>query len=195
MQEAVPEGLGVMAAVLGLEPAKIDEICRSMSRPQQQERVEVANFNGPDQTVISGDKAGVENASAALRTAGAKKVLPLPVSAPFHCGLMGSVQPRLREVLGGLAFRSMKCPVVTNVEAQPNQDPERARSLLVDQVVRSVRFTECVHALSSLGARTFVELGPGRVLSGLVRRMEKAARVLNVEDPATLQSAKAGLVL
>ncbi|MEW5854016.1 MAG: ACP S-malonyltransferase [Myxococcota bacterium] len=193
MQEAVPEGEGAMAAVLGMEAARIQEICAALSNPDAKELVEVANYNGPDQTVIAGHKAGVEKAGAELKAKGAKRVMPLPVSAPFHCALMKPVQPRLTEVLKKATFSALKVPCVSNVEAAPNQDGEKARALLVDQVVKSVRFTECVAALSALGVDTFVELGPGKVLTGMVKRIQKDSKLLNVEDVNSLNAAVAAL--
>jgi len=191
MQEAVPEGEGAMAAVLGLEAGAIRAVCERVSNPSAKELVEVANYNGPDQTVISGHKAGVDKAAAALKEAGAKRVLPLPVSAPFHCALMAPVQPRLSTVLEAATFSALKVPCVANVSAQPNSDAGKHRQLLIDQVVRSVRFTECVEALRTQGIDTFVELGPGKVLTGMVKRIDKAARLFNVEDAASLAAAKA----
>jgi [acyl-carrier-protein] S-malonyltransferase len=193
MQEAVPEGQGAMAAILGLDAATITEVCGKVSDIQKKALVEVANYNGPEQTVIAGHKAGVEKACAELKARGAKKVVPLPVSAPFHCYLMTPVQNRLLEVLSRTGFGNLQVPCVTNVLAEPNTDPERARQLLVEQVVRPVRFTECAATLVSMGVDAYVELGPGRVLSGIVKRAAKGAKLANVEDPKSLAAAKVAL--
>ena len=183
MQEAVPEGQGAMAAVLGMEAARIKAVIGADAW--------VANYNGPDQTVIAGSAAGVERAGAALKAAGAKRVLPLPVSAPFHCPLMAPVQPRLDEVLARIAFSTPRVPVVTNVEAAPNADAARIRGLLVAQVTAPVRFTEIVQHLLDAGVSTFVEVGPGKVLTGIVKRMNREATLMNVEDPKGLDEVVA----
>jgi [acyl-carrier-protein] S-malonyltransferase len=187
MQEAVPEGQGAMAAVLGMDAAKIAETVSAV------EGAWVANYNGPEQTVIAGSTSGIERATAALKAAGAKRVMPLPVSAPFHCALMQPVKPRLDDVLARVAFAAPKMPIVTNVEAKPNSDAARIRLLLVEQVTSPVRFTEIVQCLFAQGVDTFVEVGPGKVLTGIVKRMNKEAKLLNVEDVASLDAAAGGL--
>jgi [acyl-carrier-protein] S-malonyltransferase len=188
MQEAVPAGIGAMAAVLGLDPAKIKEICANEAQGQI---VSPANYNDPGQTVIAGHAAAVERASVALKAAGAKRVLPLPVSAPFHCALMEPVVPRLRDVLSKLSLNAPKIPIVSNVEATPNEDPLRITELLLRQVTGSVRWVECVQAMEREGVTKMVELGPGRVLCGLVKRISKTIECVNVEDPASLEKAVA----
>ncbi len=188
MQEAVPPGVGAMAAVLGLPPEKIVEICAEAS---QGEVVSAANFNEPNQTVIAGHVAAVERASVALKAAGAKRVLPLPVSAPFHCALMQPVVPRLAEVLGTVRFNAPNAPVVSNVEAAANQDASKIVALLLRQVVGSVRWVETVQALEKAGVTKIIELGPGKVLSGLVKRISPNVPCVNVEDPASLEKALA----
>jgi [acyl-carrier-protein] S-malonyltransferase len=188
MQEAVPEGQGAMAAVLGMDAdairAVVDEVCSDDAY------VACANFNGPEQTVIAGTVKGVEAAAAALKAKGAKRVMPLPVSAPFHCALMKPVQPRLDDVLGGIAFGPMRFPVVSNVEAVPNRDPARVRALLVEQVTAPVRFTEIATTLMGQGVTRFVEVGPGKALIGMIKRCPgfdaATMKLLNVEDPASL---------
>ena len=182
-----------MAAVLAMDAAQIKEICARVNNPAAKEGVEVANYNGPDQTVISGHKAGVEKASAALKEAGARRIMPLPVSAPFHCALMAPVQKRLGHVLEGCTFARMQVPCVANVTAQANQDHMKHRQLLLDQVVGSVRFTESVEFMLNDGVDTFVELGPGKVLTGIVKRINKTVKLINIEDPAGLEAAKAAL--
>ena len=143
--------------------------------------------------MIAGSVQGVLNATAALKAAGAKRVMPLPVSAPFHCALMAPVKPRLDDVLARVAFAAPRLPVVTNVEAKPNQDAARVRALLVEQVTAPVRFTEIVQCLLSAGVTTFVEVGPGRALVGMVKRMSKDVKLLNVEDTKSLDEALAAL--
>lgn len=190
MQEAVPEGVGAMAAVLGLEPAKVKAICDEVAEGQV---LSPANYNSPEQTVIAGSAQAVERAQAKLKEAGAKRVLPLPVSAPFHCALMEPVKPRLLEVLGKVQVSAPSVPVVTNVEAQPNQDPSRIVPLLIEQVSAPVRWVECVETLKAQGVTRVVELGPGKVLCGLVKRISKEIECFNVEDAASLEKTLAAL--
>lgn len=195
MQDAVPEGTGAMAAVLGLDAAAITDVVNKASTAEAY--VAVANYNGPEQTVIAGHARGVENATAALKAAGAKRVMPLPVSAPFHCELMKPAQERLDAWFGaqGGAFRAPRMPVVTNVEAAPNVEAARVRELLVRQVTAPVRFTEMAERMLADGVDTFVEVGPGKVLIGIIKRMakDKDVKLLNVEDPASLDAAVAVL--
>ncbi|MEW5739652.1 MAG: ACP S-malonyltransferase [Myxococcota bacterium] len=190
MQEAVPAGVGAMAAVLGLAPEKVKELCEQAA---QGEVVAPANFNEPSQTVIAGHAKAVERASEALKAAGAKRVLPLPVSAPFHCALMQPVVPRLDEVLSKVQFKAPACPVVTNVEARPNADASRIKALLLQQVTGSVRWIESVQAMEQAGVTKVVELGPGKVLCGLIKRISKGLECVNVEDPASLDKALAAI--
>ncbi|MBM4778865.1 MAG: ACP S-malonyltransferase [Archangiaceae bacterium] len=188
MQEAVPAGVGAMSAVLGLAPEKVKELCEQAA---QGEIVSCANFNEPAQTVIAGHAKAVERAGELLKAAGAKRVLPLPVSAPFHCALMSPVVPRLDEVLSKVAFKVPSAPVVTNVEATPNADPTKVKELLLRQVTGSVRWIECVQSLEKAGVTKIVELGPGKVLCGLVKRIAKGLECVNVEDPASLEKTLA----
>lgn len=190
MQEAVPAGVGAMSAVLGLPPEKVNELCAQAAQGQI---VSCANFNEPGQTVIAGHAQAVERAGELLKAAGAKRVLALPVSAPFHSALMQPVVPRLDEVLQRVAFTAPRAPVVSNVEASPNADPSRIRELLLRQVTGSVRWIECVEALEKAGVTQVVELGPGRVLCGLVKRISKTIECFNVEDPASLDKTLAAL--
>jgi [acyl-carrier-protein] S-malonyltransferase len=192
MQEAVPAGQGAMSAVLGLEPARVKAICESVQAATGKV-VSPANYNEPAQTVIAGDAGAVAAAGDRLKEAGAKRVLPLPVSAPFHCALMASVKPRLEAVLGGIAWRQPAVPVVTNVEARANREAARVVPLLVEQVTAPVRWIECVEELVRLGVTRMVEVGPGRVLSGLVRRIARGVEVQNVEDRASLEKTLAAL--
>ena len=190
MQEAVPAGVGAMAAVLKLEPARVKQVCAEAA---QGEVVAPANYNSPDQTVIAGHATAVERASAMLKAAGAKRVVPLPVSAPFHCALMEPVKPRLREVLAKIPVSPLTAPVVANVDARPNSDPARVVPLLIDQVAAPVRWIECVQAMQAAGVTKVVELGPGRVLSGLVRQISKELETFNVEDVPSLEKTLAAL--
>jgi len=192
MQEAVPAGQGAMSAVLGLDPAKVKEICAAVAADTGQV-VSPANYNEPAQTVIAGAAPAVEKAGARLKEAGAKRVLPLPVSAPFHCALMAPVKARLEPVLRGIAWKAPAVPVVTNVEAKPNTDAARIVPLLVEQVTAPVRWIECVEELVRQGVTRLVEVGPGKVLGGLARRIDKRLEVWNVEDRASLEKTLAAL--
>jgi [acyl-carrier-protein] S-malonyltransferase len=190
MQEAVPAGVGAMSAVLGLPPERVAEVCAAAS---EGEVVAPANFNSPEQTVIAGHAAAVERAGARLKEAGAKRVLPLPVSAPFHCSLMDPVKPRLAAVLAGLQVGAPGVPVVSNVEARPNADAARVVPLLLEQVSHTVRWVETVEQLAALGVTRVVELGPGKVLCGLVKRIRKDVECFNVEDSGSLAKALEGV--
>ncbi|NTX08476.1 MULTISPECIES: ACP S-malonyltransferase [Myxococcus] len=190
MQEAVPAGVGAMAAILGLEPAKVKAACEAAAEGQV---VSPANYNSPEQTVIAGDAAAVERAGVKCKEAGAKRVMPLPVSAPFHCALMEPVKPKLAAVLGGVRLVAPSVPVVTNVEARPNSDVARVIPLLLEQVSAPVRWIECVEALKAEGVTRVVELGPGKVLCGLIKRITKDIELFNVEDAASLEKVLAAL--
>ncbi|HEX9243496.1 MAG TPA: ACP S-malonyltransferase [Anaeromyxobacter sp.] len=192
MQEAVPAGQGAMSAVLGLAPEKVREICAAVAA-ETGGVVSPANYNEPAQTVIAGAAGPVEKAGLKLKEAGAKRVLPLPVSAPFHCALMAPVRARLEPVLRGIAWRPLARPVVTNVEAKPNADVARVVPLLVEQVTAPVRWIECVEELARQGVTRIVEVGPGKVLSGLAKRIDKTLEVWNVEDRASLEKTLAAL--
>ncbi len=192
MQEAVPHGKGAMSAVLGLAPEKVKEICAAVAA-ETGEVVSPANYNEPAQTVIAGAAGAVEKAGVKLKEAGAKRVLPLPVSAPFHCALMAPVRARLEPVLRAIPWKPPARPVVTNVEAKPNADVARVVPLLVEQVTSPVRWIECVEELVRQGVTRMVEVGPGKVLSGLARRIDKSVEVWNVEDRASLEKTLAAL--
>jgi [acyl-carrier-protein] S-malonyltransferase len=192
MQEAVPAGEGAMSAVLGLAPARVREVCAAVAA-ETGAVVSPANYNEPAQTVIAGSAAAVERAGARLKEAGAKRVLPLPVSAPFHCALMAPVKARLEPVLRAIAWKAPARPVVTNVEAKPNADAARIVPLLVEQVTAPVRWIECVEELVRQGVTRMVEVGPGKVLSVLARRIDKSVEVWNVEDRASLEKTLAAL--
>ncbi len=192
MQEAVPAGQGAMSAVLGLEPGRVKAICESVEAASGK-TCSPANYNDPGQTVIAGEASAVAQAGAELKRAGAKRVLPLPVSAPFHCAMMEPVRPRLEPVLRQIGWKEPRVPVVTNVEAKANRDVARIVPLLIEQVTSPVRWIECVEELVRLGVTRFVEVGPGKVLSGLVKRVDRSAEVFNVEDRASLEKTLAAL--
>jgi [acyl-carrier-protein] S-malonyltransferase len=172
MQEAVPEGQGAMAAVLGCDAAAVAEACEAAARSTGAV-VAPANWNSPHQTVIAGTVAAVEAAGEEARARGARRVVPLQVSAPFHCALMEPAAEKLAAELAGVIFAPYRLPVVTNVEAEPNDDPTRTAELLRRQVTAPVRFTETVPRLVELGTTRILEIGPGRVLSGLVARIDR----------------------
>ena len=190
MQEAVPQGEGAMAAVLGLAAARVAELCQQLAGD---EVLSPANYNTPEQTVVAGAARAVERAVPRFKEAGAKRVVPLNVSAPFHCALMAPVVPRLQEVLSTVRVQPLQTPVVSNVEAQPNADAARVVPLLLQQVTAPVRWVQSVETLVALGVTRVVELGPGRVLSGLTRSISRQLEVLNVEDAASLEKALAAV--
>ncbi len=181
MQQAVPEGEGGMAAILGLETDAVHGICAVAADGQV---VAPANLNGGGQVVVSGARAAVRRAAQLARDAGARKVVELAVSAPFHCALMKPAAEGLREVLEAVDVHPLSVGVVTNVEATVNLDAARVKPLLVEQVVAPVRWDESVRTLVEAGCEHAVELGPGRVLSGLIRRIDRRVRNLHVEAPA-----------
>ena len=198
MQEAVPVGEGAMAAILALPLEKIEEACReALTSTAEGGRgtsvVQPANINSPDQIVISGSKAAVERAAELCKQAGAKRAVMLPVSAPFHCALMQPAQDRLAVDLKTLKFFEPEVPVVSNVDAQPVLTPEAARDALVRQVTGAVRWVESMQVLIAKGVTTFVEVGPGKVLCGLMRQIDRGRTCLNVEDEASLGKAQAAL--
>jgi [acyl-carrier-protein] S-malonyltransferase len=172
MQEAVPEGSGAMAAVLGVPAERVEQACAE-ARAQTGRVVAPANYNAPEQTVIAGDAGAVEAACARARAAGARRTVPLPVSAPFHCPLMGPAAEKLAPELAGVRFSAPAPPVVTNVEAEPNADPARIPDLLRRQVTAPVLFVAMVRRLAGLGVTHVLEIGPGRVLAGLVARIDR----------------------
>jgi [acyl-carrier-protein] S-malonyltransferase len=185
MQEAVPAGEGAMAAVIGLDRAAVQAAC---AEAQAAGAVQVANLNAPGQTVISGDRQAVQRAIELAKAKGAKRALALPVSAPFHSVLMEPAARRLEAVLKEVAFRDLQVPVVTNVEAAPLTDGGAVRDSLVRQVTAPVRWEDVVRRLVAEGVETFIEVGPGKVLCGLIRRIAPEARTLNVEDRASLEA-------
>ena len=183
MQQAVPAGEGAMAVVLGLAMDAVGALCADASQGQI---VSPANFNGGGQVVIAGAKNAVARAMALAREAGAKRVLDLPVSAPFHCGLMKPAAEGLKHILNDIPVHPFSIGVVTNVEADVNLDAGRVKSLLVEQAVRPVRWEESVQRLSALGCDRAIEIGPGKVLKGLIKRIVPAMEVANFEAPQDL---------
>ncbi|MGH7361698.1 MAG: ACP S-malonyltransferase [Candidatus Methylomirabilales bacterium] len=190
MQEAVAVGAGAMAALLGLEAAAVEAVCREAAAAGV---VEVANLNAPGQVVIAGERAAVERAVAIAKERGAKRAVPLPVSAPFHCRLMRPAMERLREVLATVRLRDLRIPCVTNVDAVPVRTGAEVAEALVRQVAAPIRWVEGVERLTREGVDTFVEVGPGKVLTGLIRRIAPAARTFPVEDMAGLDAAASAL--
>jgi [acyl-carrier-protein] S-malonyltransferase len=186
MQEAVPVGVGAMAAILGMNGEAVGAVC---SEAAQGEVCEVANFNSPEQIVISGHTAAIERAASLATARGAKKAKILPVSAPFHCSLMRPAQDRLAADLGSLTLRQPAVPVVSNVDAAVLADAEGGRDALIRQVTGSVKWEQSIRLLIARGVRTFVEVGPGRVLWGLMRQIDKSQTALYVGDAASLEKA------
>jgi [acyl-carrier-protein] S-malonyltransferase len=181
MQEAVPAGAGAMAAVLGLSSEEAARACVDVSA-ETGGVVSAANFNSPEQTVISGAAAAVERAGALAKERGAKRVVPLPVSAPFHCALMEPAQDRLAEVLRGLNFSDARVPVVVNVDAAARTEAEALRDALIRQVTGPVRWVESMRLLVGEGPAKFVEVGPGKVLCGLMRQIDRAQTCRHVDE-------------
>ncbi len=190
MGQALPAGQGGMAAVIGLEGDAVAEVCRAQVQ-QDGQVLSVANLNSPGQVVISGHTEAIDAAEPALRQAGAKGLIRLKVSAPFHCELMRPAADGLAEVLAGMPFSAPRFPVLSNVTGQPHQQAEDIRRLLIEQVVRPVRWTDCVRWSLDAGAARFLEIGPGKVLAGLLRRIDRRAKALGVADPQGVAAAAA----
>ncbi|HEX7435759.1 MAG TPA: ACP S-malonyltransferase [Caldimonas sp.] len=190
MQQAVPVGVGAMAAVLGMEAEAVRRGCAEVAAATG-EVVEAVNFNDPKQTVIAGTKAGVEKACEALKAAGAKRALPLPVSAPFHSSLMKPAAERLKERLAATPFAVPQIAVVNNVDVAVESEPEAIRDALYRQAFGAVRWVETVRAIRARGATHIFECGPGKVLVGMIKRIDSGAVAAAVFDPATLAEAKA----
>ena len=185
MQEAVPVGVGAMAAILSVEADQLAAICAEAA---QGEVVSPANFNSPGQIVIAGHATAVNRAIEIARAKGFRKAMLLPVSAPFHSSLMVPAGERLAEVLEAIAISSLQAPVVTNVEAKSNSESARVKPLLVEQVSAPVRWEESVQEMCRLGVGKFLEIGPGKVLSGLVKRINKEVATANIEDAAGVKA-------
>lgn len=183
MQEAVPPGVGAMAAIMGLSPAVVADACK---RAAEKEVCSSANLNSPEQTVISGHAGAVKRAVEIASQLGAKRAVILPVSAPFHSALMMPAQEKLAADLSKAEFRPLHVPLVTNVDADTIATGDEAREALIRQVTAAVRWEESVRMLIDEGVNTFVEVGPGRVLTGLLRQIERSVAALNVEDEKSL---------
>lgn len=192
MQSAVPQGEGTMAAVLGLPADRIADLC-SQAADEKEAVVAPANLNSPDQTVISGATAAVERAAELCKEAGAKRTVMLPVSAPFHCKMMEPAAEKLASTLEAVTLNDPEIPVACNVDARLVSRGTEIRDTLVRQVTGSVRWVECVALLKKEGATVFVEVGPGKVLCGLMRQIDREQKCMNVEDSASLEKALAAL--
>jgi len=184
MQEAVPVGVGAMAAILGIEGDELQTLCQDAA---EGEIVAPANYNSPGQIVIAGHASAVERAITLAKDRGAKRALLIPVSAPFHSSLMEPAAQRLSDELAAVAVSPYDYPVVSNVEACPCEDETRVKSLLVEQVCAPVRWTESILAMKEAGIDTYVEIGPGRVLSGLIKRIDRSTTQQNIGDMASLK--------
>lgn len=188
MQEAVPVGEGAMAAIFSLSPEEVEEVCAAVARG---EVVTPANLNGGGQIVVAGHREAVRRAVALAKERGAKRAVELTVSAPFHCPLMTPAAAGLAKVLEGIEVRELKVGVVTNLEARVNHEAARVKEVLVKQVTNPVRWEESIRELESLGCSHMVEVGPGRVLAGLVRRISPRLSCFSVGDPRTLREVQA----
>ena len=194
MQQAVPVGAGAMAAILGLDASKVIAGCAEVTAAMGQngtQVVEAVNFNDPVQTVIAGSKAAVEKACEVLKGMGAKRALPLPVSAPFHSSLMKPAAERLRAALAEVALAAPKIPVVNNIDVSIESEPERIRDALYRQAFGPVRWVETIQKIRAMGLGTVIECGPGKVLAGMTKRVDAELKGAAVYDPATLAEAKA----
>ena len=185
MQEAVPAGEGAMAAILGLSPADVAEVCKKAAGGDV---VSPANLNSPEQTVIAGDATAVKRAVEIASQAGAKRAVILAVSAPFHCSLLAPAQKRLEADLRAVKFSTPRFPIITNVDAEAITSGDEARESLLRQVTMPVRWLESVREMIEQGVNIFVEVGPGKVLSGLLRQIDRSVRCFNVEDASSLQA-------
>lgn len=190
MQAAVPLGVGAMAAVIGLADDVVIKACAEASGSQVCSAV---NFNSPGQVVIAGNKEAVEAASEALKAAGAKRVLPLPVSVPSHCALMKSAADELAKELAKVEFKAPSVPVINNVDVAKVEDAAAIKDALVRQLYSPVRWVEIVQSASADGIKTMIEVGPGKVLAGLIKRIDKEVNAISLNDAATLEAALAAV--
>lgn len=181
MEEAAHENQGAMAAVLDFDQCKLDDICRKVG-------IQIANFNSNNQVVITGPKTNVERAIEAIKAAGCEKVIPLMVSGGFHSPLMASAAAKFAVVLNDIAFSPSAIPALSNVDAKPHQDAMEIRAHLVRQITSSVQWVKCVEYIVSQGITDFIEIGPGRVLKGLIRRITPAVNVFNIEKPSDIEA-------
>lgn len=187
MQEAVPVGKGAMAAILGLEDEIVEKICEEAASAE--EVCAAVNYNSLGQLVIAGDKAAVEKAMEACKQAGAKRALPLPVSAPFHTSLMQPAAEKLAEHIEATVFKAPTIPVVHNVHARSEQEAQAIKQIMIKQIYSPVRWVACVNALQASGVQQVVECGPGKVLSGLIKRIQKDLHTFNTDDASALNEA------
>jgi [acyl-carrier-protein] S-malonyltransferase len=192
MQKAVPAGEGAMAAVLALDAAQVTEACEEAAR-ETGLVVQAANLNSPNQTVISGATAAVEKATALCKAKGARRAVMLPVSAPFHCALMQPAQEEVARVLAGLTLHDPSVPVAANITGDLVTTADAACDALIRQVTGAVRWVDCMQALKGAGANLFIEVGPGKVLCGLLKQIDPELKSLNVEDAASLEKTLAEL--
>ncbi len=190
MQQAVPEGVGAMAAILGLSDEQVQAVC---DEAMQGEVVSPVNFNSPGQVVIAGHAAAVERAMGLAKDAGARRALPLPVSVPSHCSLMEPAAQQLAEQLAAVTLRTPSIPVIHNVDAQAHDQPDAIREALAAQLHRPVRWVECVRAMQGQGVTTLAEAGPGKVLAGLAKRIEKSLAAIPLQTAADLDKAVAAI--
>ena len=196
MQDAVPVGVGAMAAILGMEAQRVVAGCLEVSQTfaaDSGEVVEAVNFNDPAQTVIAGSRAAVDKACEWLKSQGAKRALPLPVSAPFHSSLMRPAAERLKQALAETALQAPSIALINNVDVAVAQTPDGIRDALFRQAFGAVRWVECVHAIQARGLQHIVECGPGKVLAGLCKRIDPALTALVVADPSTLAETREAL--
>ncbi|GGH74844.1 [acyl-carrier-protein] S-malonyltransferase [Pullulanibacillus pueri] len=184
MEEAVPAGQGAMAAILGLKAEKLEAVCQAVT--EAGESVQLANLNSSSQIVISGTKLGVEQASEQAKEAGAKRVIPLNVSGPFHSALMKPAAEKFKSVIDNISVKEADIPVIANVTADMVSDHQEIKRLLIEQLYSPVRWVETVEKLLALGVDTFIEVGPGKVLSGLVKKVDRKANIFAVGDLETL---------
>jgi [acyl-carrier-protein] S-malonyltransferase len=192
MQEAVAIGAGAMAAVIGLGPDVVAEICREVA---QGDVVEVANLNAPMQTVVAGHAAAVDRVGAIARARGAKRVLLLPVSAPFHSSLMRPIAMAFAAILGGLDIRDPRIPFIAGRDAQSKRTAGEVIQSLIEQLDNPVRWVEVIRRLTAEGVEIFIELGPGKVLSGLIKRIDETLQVYHIEDRESLEETLAAAAL
>ena len=188
MQDAVPEGEGAMAAILGLEDTAVETACEKAA---QGDVVSAVNYNAPGQVVIAGAKSAVERAIAQCQAAGAKRAMPLPVSVPSHCALMKPAAARLSAAISEIDLRAPRYSVIQNVDAQAHADVETLRTRLIEQLYQPVRWSACVETMHAQGVHTFIECGPGKVLTGLNKRIVRGSKGLAVNDPDSLDAALA----
>ena len=186
MQQSVPEGTGAMAAVIGLADDKIIDACSSAA---QGEVVSAVNFNSPGQVVIAGNKAAVERAGDLCKEAGAKRVLPLPVSVPSHCALMKEAAEQLAQAFNDVTFNEPKIAVINNVDVSAEQSVEAIKQALIKQLYSPVRWTETIEQLAANGTEKMLEVGPGKVLQGLVKRINKSITCVSINDATTIDKA------